>query len=275
MRYLRLFSILFLIVSVLFTIWANIHYLSKVNRDKPVLKNNVEFLEISVEDDKKNLFSGLSAYDATDGDLTDKIMIASTSHFIEKGTVKIKYVVFDSHNNSTTLTRKVKYTDYYSPEFELEKAPVYVKGNSFDLLDYIKVTDAIDGDISDRIRVISNAVSNFSTGVYPVILEVSNSYGDTARVEIMVTYLDKKNTVSINLHKYLVYIEQDEEFNPMEWIDSVTIGENKNLSIEDVTVQGNLDTNTPGFYQLSYNYVEGDKVGQSCITVVVTERSSK
>ena len=123
MRYLRLFSVIFLIVSILFTVWANIYYLSTVNRDVPIIKNDIPFLEISVEDGKEALMKGLSAHDATDGDLTDKIMIASTSHFIEKGTVKVKYVVFDSHNNSTTLTRKVCYKDYYSPEFELKKAP--------------------------------------------------------------------------------------------------------------------------------------------------------
>lgn len=275
MRYLRLFSVLFLIISVLFALWANIHYLSTVNRDIPVFKNDIEFLEISVDNEPDALMSGLSAYDATDGDLTDRIMIASTSHFIDKGTVNVKYVVFDSHNNSATLTRKVKYTDYYSPRFELEKAPIYVKGSSFDLLDYVKVTDAIDGDISDRIRVISNAVSNYSSGIYPVIIEVSNSYGDTARAEIMVTYIENKNNVSINLSKYLVYIEKDEEFNPTEWIASVTTDDNKLLDFDDVTVQGNLDTKTPGFYQLFYNYSDGDKNGQSCITVVVTERSSK
>ena len=42
-----------------------------------------------------------------DAYLTDEIMVASMSHFLEPGTVSVKYVVFDSHNNSATLTRRV------------------------------------------------------------------------------------------------------------------------------------------------------------------------
>ena len=91
-------------------------------------------------------------------------MVASVSHFLEPGTVNVKYVVFDSHNNSATLTRQVRYKDYKAPVFSLEKAPVYKVGKSFDLLDYVRVDDCIDGDISDHIRVISNMVNNDLAG---------------------------------------------------------------------------------------------------------------
>lgn len=274
MRYLRLFSIVFLVLSLLFTGWANSIYYNSINKDRPVITNELSVLNISVNDDSKMIMDGLSASDKEDGDLTDKIMVASVSHFIEPNTVNVKYVVFDSDNNSATLTRKLHYTDYSSPQFELTKAPVFVKGDSFDLLKYVSVTDDIDGDISDHVRVITNTVSNYSVGVYPVTLEVSNSCGDISRLELWATFLEKKNTVEINLHKYLVYLEQGESFDPYQWISSVTRADNSFADKSRVTVQGNLDTKTPGYYQLNYNYANGTDVGQTCITVVVTEKES-
>ena len=179
MRILRVTALILAVASILFCGWATHTYNQKQNHDVPVLTTEVDLLEISVKDKDAALLSGLSAYDKTDGDLTEQIMVASTSHFIEPGVVNVKYVVFDSHNNSATLTRKVKYTDYQSPRFSISKAPVYVKGKAFDLMDYIEVEDDLDGEISDRIRTLSSAVSNYMTGDFPLTLQVTNSCGDS------------------------------------------------------------------------------------------------
>ena len=272
MRYLRITAIIIFVFSLLFAGWAQYRYNSGLNADYPEISNSEELLEISTQDPEEEIFRGLSAKDATDGDLTDEIMVASVSHFLEPGTVNVKYVVFDSHNNATTLTRRVHYTDYTPPEFSLSKAPVYTVGSSFDLLDYIKVEDAIDGDISNNIRVISNMVNNYSEGTYPVVLEVSNSCGDTVQITLRVAYFAKARTATVNLRKYIVYVEQGERFNPQRWLTSVTDRDGAVLSKDAVEIQGNLDVNKPGCYQLIYSYDDGRLTGQSPLTVVVTER---
>lgn len=272
MRYLRWFAIVALVLVLLFAGWAIYQYRSDMNTDRPVLTSSVKELQISVNDPQTALLQGLHASDATDGDLTDRIMVASMSHFLEPGTVNVKYVVFDSHNNSATLTRRVHYVDYTPPQFSLDKAPAYTVGQSFDLLHHIQVQDCIDGDISDRIRVISNMVNNFSVGHYPVVLEVSNSCGDTTQITIWVSYTNQKSTATVRLHQYIVYLSQGETFEPRQWIASVADTQMNPLSKDRVEIQGNLDTNTPGSYQLVYNYNDGTYTGQSALTVVVTER---
>ena len=272
MRSLRIVAVILFAVSLLFAGWANHRYFSQLNTDHPVIENSVEELEISVKDAPDAIFTGLTATDATDGDLTDRIMVASVSHFLEPATVRVKYVVFDSHNNSATLTRRVHYTDYTAPVFTLDKAPVYTVGSSFDLLKHIRVTDCLDGDISDRIRVVSNMVNNYSVGNYPVVLEVSNSCGDTAQITIWVSYLSKETTATVALGQYIVYHQQGETFEPMQWVTSVTDRHNVSLSTEHIEVQGNLDVNTPGVYSLVYSYADGKLSGQSTLMVVVTER---
>lgn len=274
MRYLQIVAVIFLVFSLLFAGWANNRYYSSLNTDYPTISNSLELLEISVNDPPEMLLEGLSARDATDGDLTGQIMVASASHFLEPGTVNIKYVVFDSHNNSATLTRKVHYVDYTSPVFSLEKAPVYTVGSAFDLLDYIKVIDCIDGDISNNIRVISNTVNTFSEGDFPIVLEVSNSCGDMAQITIRVTYRNTENTANIKLHGHIVYVSQGDTFDPMEQVSSVKAQNGVTLSQQSIEVQGSLNTKKPGCYQLVYSYNDGKHSGQTPLTVVVTERQA-
>ena len=274
MRYLRISVVILFVASLAFAGWANYQYYSGRNTDIPTLTNSVGTLEISVNDPKEAIFRGLSAKDATDGDLTGQIMVASISHFLEPGTVNVKYVVFDSHNNAASLSRRVHYTDYESPKFSIEKAPVYAVGNSFDLLDYIKVNDCLDGDISDRVRIISNMVNNYADGIYPVILETSNSCGDTAQLMIWVHYLNQQSNVTIQLHQYVVYQEEGTEFDPMQWVASVADANLNALDPEKIEIHGNLDMNKPGTYQLVYNYADGNLSGKSAITVIVTERQA-
>lgn len=272
MRYLRIFTVIVFVLSLPFAFWANHRYKSNLNADSPEIISTVELLEISVQDPPEAIYRELRAQDATDGDLTNQIMVASMSHFIEPGTVRVKYVVFDSYNNSATLTRLVHYTDYKAPVFTLEKAPVYTVGSSFDLLDYLHVEDCIDGDISDHVRVISNMVNNYTVGNYPVVLEVSNSCGDTAQITLWVTYDSKESTAIVKLHQYIVYVQQGETFDPMKWLAAVTDRNATPLDTSHVEIQGNLDVNTPGCYQLVYNYQNGTLSGRAPLTVVVTER---
>lgn len=271
MRALRIVTVILFAVSLVFAGWANHRYYSQLNTDYPTIVNTVEELAISVQDPPEAIFTGLTASDATDGDLTQRIMVASVSHFLEPATVRVKYVVFDNHNNSATLTRRVRYTDYTAPMFLLDKAPVYTVGNSFDLLKHIRVEDCLDGDISDRIRVVSNMVNNYSVGNYPVVLEVSNSCGDTAQITIWVTYQSKESTAAVALQQYVVYHKQGETFEPERWIASVTDRQGAHLNLDAVEVQGSLDVNTPGVYSLVYSYSDGKLSGQSTLTVVVTE----
>ena len=272
MRYLRIFTVIVFVFSLLFAGWANYRYNRNRNTDYPEITSSVELLEISVQDPPEAIYRELRAQDATDGDLTAQIMVASMSHFLEPGTVRVKYVVFDSHNNSATLTRQVRYTDYKAPVFSLDKAPVYTVGSSFDLMDYIRVEDSIDGEISDHIRVISNMVNNYSVGNYPVVLEVSNSCGDTAQITLWVAYESKESTAIVKLHRYIVYVQQGQTFEPMQWLASVTDRNTIALDAEKIEIQGNLDVNKPGCYQMIYRYSDGTLSGFAPLTVVVTER---
>ena len=269
MRYFRMAVIILFVLSLGIYAWANLRYYKSLNSDMPTITGDAGTLNISVNDDPKMLLQGLTAQDGTDGDLTDQIMVASVSHFVEKGIVNVKYVVFDAHNNAGSFTRKVCYTDYRSPRIFLEKPAVYVRGSNFDLISRLKVEDCIDGDISSRIRVLSNMVNLYATGEYPVVLEVTNSCGDRAQLTLWVTVLGRENTADIALSQYVAYIEQGETFDPYDYIRSVTDTNNLSLPKENVQIKGSVDLNTPGTYRIEYHYADENVSGQTAMTVVV------
>lgn len=272
MRYLRFFVLLLFLGSGLLFAYSGYIYQSGLNTDIPALHSDTELLELSCDEPEEAIFRGLTATDATDGDITDKIMVASTSHFLEPGLVNVKYVVFDSHHNSATLTRKVRYTDYKSPVFSLSKAPIYLRGENFDLLDHITVTDVLEGDISNKLRLVSGNVSNYAVGTYPILLEAYNSYGDTVQLQVLVTYLDKsQSNVTILLSDYVDYVEQGAQYDPAAQVLAVTDAQGNALNKAHVTLEGNLDTSVPGYYPMVYSYTHGSYKGQTCMTVVVKE----
>lgn len=121
MRILKIATVVIFVASLCFSAWAGYQYSKNLDIEGPVLTSSVKTLELSVADGQQALLQGLKAEDSIDGDLTDQIVVASVSHFIEKGTVNVKYVVFDSHNNAASLTRQVHYTDYRSPNFLWKK----------------------------------------------------------------------------------------------------------------------------------------------------------
>lgn len=123
-------------------------------------------------------------------------------------------------------------------------------------------------------RVISNMVSTYSVGAYPLVLEVSNSCGDTAQLSLWVRYLDKENTVTVNLSRYIVYLQQGQSFDPMSYVTSVTDKNGNVLNSELVQVQGTVDLETAGTYSLVYSYDDGEQSGQTAITLVVAERQA-
>lgn len=274
MRFLRIAAVAVFIAAVAFNLWATAQYKSQQDVKPPVIACPEDTLELTVDQGVAQLSKGLTATDDQDGDLTDKILVASTSHFLDKGTLKVSYVVFDASHNAGKATRKVTFTDYESPKFSLRQPLVYYRGQNIRFLDYITATDCLDGDITDKIKVVASDVSNYTPGVYPVLLEVSNSFGDRAQIELMVVVRPENSKgPEIALKEYITYIKAGDSFDPHSLISSVrAYGTGASISASEVAVLGTVDTETPGCYPLIYSCQQDGFEGTAYLTVVVTDR---
>lgn len=278
MKFLRIGAVLLFVLSFALNTWASHEYNKNHDSTVPVLTSDQEVLEVSVDCTEEDLLKGLTAYDEKDGDLTDEILIAGNTYFLgDESSCNVTYVVFDSSNNSAKLTRKVHYKDYTPPRFALSAPLVYTQGQNINFLTNVTAYDVLDGDITDRVKVKKSNVSNYQPGTYPLVLEVMNSHGDSATVELSVVVQEgdaySPKAPVITLTDYLVYVKKGEQLSPKDLIDSVYTYDEEMLPFSDVKVIGNVNTSEPGTYSLVYSVKdeEAEAEGYTYLTVIVTD----
>ncbi len=116
---------------------------------------------------------GFTAFDAYDGDLTDRV-----EKTIENDTVI--YTVTDSSGNQTQVTRPIVYDDRTAPVLLLggERNLTMVAGTKFQEPGY-QASDNCDGDISDRVSV--TGLNPYIAGTYTVTYTATDSYGNSTQ----------------------------------------------------------------------------------------------
>lgn len=234
----------------------------------PQIQCPEEILEVSVSDGQETYLTGLSASDKQDGDLTDKIRIRGVSDLLTNDTAKVSYIVFDNDGNAAACSRMIRYTDYEKPHFSLEKALIYTQDEDIQLTDRLSVTDVIDGDISDSIRVSVLAATS-DPEVKTVSIQVTNSMGDTARVTLpVVTYSSTDIRPEVVLKEHLVYLKQGSTFQAGQYLSSVSTPKGPG-NISEVQIIDTVETGEPGTYYVYYRYMYNYTVGMNILTVVV------
>lgn len=241
----------------------------------PVLSCDSQVLEVSVKSDRDKLLSGVTAIDDKDGDISDSIYIKSISKLVGKNTAKISYIVFDSSDNMATLSRTIRYTDYQKTHFTLTKPLIYNIGETITLKDRIIATDDIDGDLTNAIKVTTSALSNSSMGVYHITIQVSNSLGDTSMLPLPITiYSPSQYDPYIILTNTLVYIEKGSDFEPIDYISSISEKRYEDKPITDydkVRIENTVNTEVSGVYDVTYIYTNDEGYSYRAILTVVVE----
>lgn len=274
MRKLRIAAVVAFILSLAVYIGYNV--MIRMTRDKtpPVITCESDSVTVSVKDEETKLMEGLKATDDKDGDLTDSIRISSMSNFTEPGKRTINYVVFDESNNAATLTRKLEYTDYTSPQIKLT-APLrfsLADMEEVNLAENMTAQDCLDGDISQDIRATYNdSVYVSQTGDYGITVQVSNSAGDTCSVALTVTVTDPENEGDKYypvLSDYIVYTQAGKAVDLEKLLIGLERGGTEYLFEEDddfapgdksdVEISENIDYKKAGTYNVDYTFTSED-----------------
>lgn len=274
MRFVRIGAVVLFVASL--ASYFVSQYIYNKNHDliPPVIRCEQELITLPCDATEEDYLMGLSASDNHDGDITSQIMISSKSHFLDDGSFKVKYVVFDSNNNSASVTRRVMLSDYRSPEFVLTKPLCYSIGESARFISDVKASDCIDGDITDKIRIVYSNVSNYREGVYPVRIEVTNSLGDKQNAELSVCIFDSDSFCAVELSDYIAYIDAGSDFDPLELVVDCEDKNGKDIDYSHIMINGLVDTQSPGFYQLCYT-IDDIPQAKTYLTVIVREVSEQ
>lgn len=262
---LRTFLIIvFIAVTVAFC-GGQIYLSLLADTTPPEIKFDSDTVTIRVKDDNSKLLSGVIASDNRDGDLSDEVIVSGVSNLISNNTAKVTYIVFDSANNMATASRTVVYSDYERPKFRIEEPLEYTLGESISLTDRLFADDAVDGDISDSIRISALDINSSTEGTYYISVQVVNSMGDTASVTLPIVLRSAASSApQIELSSYLLYLDAGSSFNASDYVSYVSGG-----STSDVSISGTVDTLKAGTYHVSYSCSNSGGTGTSVLTVVV------
>lgn len=238
-------------------------------------------LSISVSDGEEALFQGVSAKDDRDGDVTSSLVVESITMADPSQPGQVIYAAFDAAGNVTKAERELTYTDYVSPRFGLSAPLLYPSGSTFDVLARVHATDVLEGDISRRVRATAMSDTSIGNmGVHDVSFRVTNALGDTSEVVLPVeVYSMETYRASLTLTDYLVYLKVGSGFNARDYLYEFTLlDEDYYLRGTfprelDLKISGNVDTNTPGVYAVSYTVTgelrETEYAGYSKLIVIV------
>lgn len=279
MRALRiLLLIVFIISAAVFGVNQYLSYRDKDNK-APVISSNQDVLHLSVKATDEDFLRGVTAVDDRDGDVTSTLVIAGKSNFIEEGVILASYAAFDSHNNVGTYSRKVIFDDYHSPRFSSKSPLVLRSGSSYDF-SFFEAEDVLNGDVSNKIKILTNTYATGSSSEYPIELEVTNDYGDVEKLDLMLDILTgaEYNRTYPALSEYIVYVPIGGELDYSSYLIGIRQGDNimdfeeARVYKEEIDIEDYVDYNTPGKYNVIFTlWQTGTIYRETKMVVIVTE----
>ena len=264
MRRLRLLIVVFFLGVFAVFLTTNIREYLNSDSKAPEISAPSDTIKASVSVSDEELLQGMEAKDNLDGNVTDSLVVVSKSKFIAPNTRHVTYAAFDQNNNVGTYTRRLVYTDYHSPRFSLKEPFRFVEGNSsYDYLRFIRAEDCLDGNLTPQIKITfgEKEAASGSSIVQKVNIQVTNSAGDTATLELIASFedYDSYSKASPALSEYIIYVPCGEHPELRAYLDGIwTAGNTRRFADlgfepEDVSIyDGDVDYNTPGIYQATF-----------------------
>lgn len=227
------------------------------------------------------LMKNIAATDKEDGNITNKIKVISDNVDPTKpGTYTVKYQVTDAYGKSSTKTAavKVKYNqppvittvdkEFYENEYTAEQWKNQLR------LQGISANDREDGNITDKIKVVSDDVNPSKYGLYFVKYQVTDSFGKsdmkTAKVNVRYNHPPVITAQSKIFH--------ENELTPEAWQEEImkeVTGddhEDGNVTEKVNVIKDNVDPNLPGNYEVTYEVTDSlGKTTQKTIDVTILE----
>ena len=265
MKRLKRVATLLLVVSLIGLI--GFVAVENINRDSdpPKISFDEEELSVDLSVGEEELLADVTATDDKDGDVSDTVVIADVSGFMEDGSRVITYAVADESGNVGKKERVLRYTDYLPPQFEMSAPLRFPVGTKVNVLENVTAYSDLDGDLTKKIKyTFQDRFDLNKEGQYAVELSVTDSSGTITYLPVTLEMYDKfQNPINVELNDYLVYLNVGDEFDT----DDYYVGADQDGKL---TVYSMVDTSQAGVYEVEY-YVANSEAQGSTRQVVVVE----
>ena len=242
----------------------------------PVITATDKIIEVG---DTFDPMADVTATDAEDGDLTDKIEILKNDVNVdEPGIYDVTYKVTDTKGASYTTTIKVTVNPKAAV---LNACPVITAtdkiievGDTFDPKADVTATDEEDGNLTDKIEIKKNDVDTTKPGKYEVTYKVTDSGGASYVKTIKVTVNPKMEPINaapiIKAEDKTLTV--GDTFDPKADV-TATDEEDGNLTDKIEVLKNEVDTTKPGKYEVTYKVTDSKGASRTkTITVTVNPK---
>lgn len=272
MHFLRVFvsvlAAISVIVMAIFTVADN------SRKNPPVIKcDSGEIIEVPTKTSDKELLKYVTAFDEEDGDLTKNIIVERQNYFLEKGLTTVNFAVCDSDNNTVKLKKKIKFSDYTSPQIELLDDLIIPTQETVSFKSLTTVVDKYDGNISGKTKIISPNYNNLKAGEYDINFKVTNSFSDTCDITVKAIVTDEDySAASIKLSKYSLYTEIGETVNFRDYISGIVSTNGQNYSVSQVIIDdSDFNPEKAGIYNVFFSVKSGSSTITKTRMIVVVD----
>lgn len=274
-----IFTIIFLAAAGLY--FTYMQY-TKINYDThgPEISFEEKKIAVSVKSSEDELLKDVKAIDKKDGDVSESVMIEGYSGLVNEDTRVVTYAAFDSDNNVIRKSRKLIYEDYEYPKFALTAPLIFYETGEINTITSLSAQSILDGNLTNKIKKAAekeeqNLVFRVE-GRYPVRFSVTDSAGGKSEIVLYVDVIRNDgniyNKTDIQLSSYLMYVKAGTDVDVKGNIDKVMVAKEENDSLkEKITIDTNLDTNTPGVYEVYYRLKEEEGIFAVTKLIVIVE----
>lgn len=246
----------------------------KISASNKVIKSESKF----------NPYSGMTATDYEDGDITDKVkVIYNNLNTNVTGLYRIIYEVTDSGGYKVTKTIYVNVIPKSNTRPIIYVDNIIVPlGSRYNPYAMVSAYDNEDGNITGSIIVVYNHVNVYKEGTYKVGYKVTDSMGMSASCVVKVTVKNYYGKEDINKNQDPIIYANDisvalnAKFDPLEWV-AATDKEDGDITNRVMVIVNDVNTSVEGNYHVTYEVIDssGNKVNKAMMVYVKKEEVVK
>lgn len=250
---MKYFRIIVTILAIAITLFRGFLFITRSDIDEgPVITCEQQVFELKCGQDTNELLKYVSAYDKQDGKIED-MFVENYYYIFNNNRSKVVFVAIDSDSNITKCEREIIYTDYTPPVLTMNSSGIFVAREETDLSSLFSATDKFEGNISSRVKIISESFKDNTVGTFPMKAKVCNVYGDITEIDFNIYALKKSYPKSIELSEYVVYLSKNQA-KP----DFASFIESASVSVDNITIDDkNLQLDKSGSYEVYYRIGSG------------------
>lgn len=205
--------------------------------------------------------------------MLSNLIVSGSVNTNVSGTYQITYIYTDVETGLTgtamatvMVTPKMVSPTVTAHDTEIEEGTTWSPSTNFD-----SATDSLGAAVNFNEVTVSGTVNTTLPGKYQITYSYTDpTSGLVASTTVTVTVIEVSSAVAPVINANDSTITQGSIWNPEDNFVSAIDSEGNSIPFTAVTFSGNVDTSTPGKYQVTYSYIDSITGLSDSKTVIIT-----